>query len=140
MCAIIYKYKEIAELLILHGANVNMQDFTGMAALHYTVLHISYELKNNAKDLIELLLSNGADVNAKTHTGMTPLHYAAQGGKNELFEILISNGADIHALNKDKKTPVDLAVESEKTKNDYDEETYKLASHVLDLFRSMNEL
>ncbi|EAY21101.1 hypothetical protein TVAG_282710 [Trichomonas vaginalis G3] len=91
-----------------------MQDFAGMAALHYAILYINPESKNDNKDLIELLLSNGADVNAKSHTGMTPLHIAAQGGKNELFEILVSNGADIHALNKDKKTPIDLADESEK--------------------------
>ena len=53
------KNKEVAELLIAGGADVNFKDQTGAAILHYWAFFPYGET-----ELIELLIANGANVNA----------------------------------------------------------------------------
>jgi len=69
------KNKEVAELLIAGGADVNFKDQTGWAILHYWSFFPYGQL-----ELIELLVANGADVNAKDRLGNTPLDKAIEGG------------------------------------------------------------
>ena len=69
------KNKEVAELLIAGGADVNFKDQTGWAILHYWSFFHYGQL-----ELIELLVANGADVNAKDRLGNTPLDKAIEGG------------------------------------------------------------
>jgi ankyrin repeat protein len=69
------KNKEVAELLIAGGADVNFKDQTGWAILHYWSFFRYGQL-----ELIELLVANGADVNAKDRLGNTPLDKAIEGG------------------------------------------------------------
>ena len=75
--AVAYGHKEIAELLIAEGADVNRkcEDFK-------TPLHISVE--GGRKEIIELLISDGADVNAVDMRGRTPLD-AAEGAIADLL-------------------------------------------------------
>src|SRR5271155_1820794 len=52
-------HKDVAQLLLASGADVNARNNNGWTPLHYAVSH-------DRKDVVELLLANKADVNAKT--------------------------------------------------------------------------
>jgi len=64
---------EIMQLLIDHGADVNVKDQKGK-----TPLHIVAAVKPSIEKM-QLLIDNGADVNAVDQDGKTPLSYVLQG-------------------------------------------------------------
>jgi len=105
MYAAYYKQNEIAELLILRGAEVNEKSLLGETAL-------TFACGNGNKKLAELLISKGADVNAKTITGMTALMYASSNGYKEIVELLLLNKADVNARNKYGETALMFACEN----------------------------
>jgi ankyrin repeat protein len=61
--------REIAELLIAKGADVNAKGDDGSTPLHSAAWY-------DRKEVAELLIANGADVNAKDDGGDTPLDMA----------------------------------------------------------------
>jgi cytohesin len=73
--------KEIAELLIAEGANVNAKDKLGDTSLQVA----AYQ---GHKEIAELFIDNGADVNAKADNGKTPLDWA----DGETADILRKHG------------------------------------------------
>ena len=62
-------HKEIVELLIAKGANVNTKTDEGSTPLHSATA-------NEHENIAELLIEKGADVNAKDNKGRTALHCA----------------------------------------------------------------
>jgi len=98
-CAAQEGQKEIAELLVAGGADVNAKNKWGQTSLHDAILG-----KN--KEIIELLIAKGADLNAKDNGGWTSLHSAAYGGNKEIAELLIAKGADVNAKDDDGETPL----------------------------------
>ncbi len=95
--------KEIVELLIAKGADVNAkEEEEGMTPLLAAI-------GEDRKIIVELLIVSGADINAQSEMG-TPLHLAAGFGHNEIAELLIDKGANINTMDVDGKTAIDLAV------------------------------
>jgi ankyrin repeat protein len=66
------KSDAVVQLLLEHGANVNVWNKNGERALHLASQH-------GRPNIMELLLKFGADVDAQDNNGMTPLHSASQG-------------------------------------------------------------
>jgi len=100
-------HKEIAELLIAKGADVDAKDALGNTPLYNTILFNA--ALDGYKEIAELLIQNSADVNAQDKNGNTPLHEAATSGLKEVVELLIANGADVNAKDNWGGTPLHRA-------------------------------
>ncbi|MBN3284169.1 TNKS2 protein, partial [Polyodon spathula] len=81
------KRKQVCELLLRKGANVNekTKDFL-------TPLHMASEKSHN--DVVEVLVKHEAKVNALDHLGQTALHRAAHCGHLQTIRLLLSAGCD----------------------------------------------
>ena len=103
------KTKEIADLLISKGADVNAKE----AKNRITPLH--WAAWRGRKEIAELLIAKGADVNVKNKDGGTPLHNAAWKGHVEIAKLLIVKNADVNAKDVEGQTPLDWAEEEKHT-------------------------
>ncbi|KAI5622572.1 tankyrase-1 isoform X3 [Silurus asotus] len=81
------KRKQVAELLLRKGANVNEKNKDFM-----TPLHVAAERAHN--DILEVLQKHGAKMNAVDTLGQTALHRAALAGHLQTCRLLLSYGAD----------------------------------------------
>jgi ankyrin repeat protein len=111
--------KEVAELLIRHGANVNaVEAFRGQTALMWAAA-------GNHPELVEVLVAHGANVNVRAKYddwprqmtsepraqfrqtgGLTALLYAARAGCYRCAVALVKGGADVNQPNPDGITPL----------------------------------
>jgi ankyrin repeat protein len=91
----------IAELLLQHGANLDVQ-----GTEEQTPLHTAIEWPNNlAAGAVRFLLKHGADVNARRKDLSTPLHLAAAQGYFEVVQMLLKRRIDVNHQNTDGETP-----------------------------------
>ncbi|XP_026995835.2 poly [ADP-ribose] polymerase tankyrase-1 isoform X2 [Tachysurus fulvidraco] len=81
------KRKQVTELLLRKGANVNEKNKDFM-----TPLHVVAERAHN--DILEVLQKHGAKMNAVDTLGQTALHRAALAGHLQTCRLLLSYGAD----------------------------------------------
>ncbi|KAJ7327642.1 ankyrin repeat-containing domain protein [Mycena albidolilacea] len=82
-------HKDIAELLISRGANVNAQhEYYGTA--------LQAASSKGHKDIAELLINTGADVTAQGGEYGTALQAASSNGHKDIAELLINKGADVN--------------------------------------------
>jgi ankyrin repeat protein len=134
--AIINYHYDFAAMLLEHGADPNLADTTGMAALFAAVdMHslpwmfgrpeIPGPSKVTALDLIEMLLKHGANPNAaltgvqfqRAHTdgdsalgvGATPFHRASKAADVPVMKLLLAHGADPKAVMKNGNNALMLA-------------------------------
>ncbi len=82
--AVFDNHKEMSELLITHGSNINHKDKSGNTALTIAVMF-------NRTELAKLLINQGANYDENL------LFRAARNGNKEVVEILINKGLSINA-------------------------------------------
>lgn len=122
----------VAELLMAHGAEVNVKRQDGATALHLAASAgaakmvqqlLSKGADPNAKgprgirplhvawpaEIVEALIEKGADVNAQDDHGNTPLHYVAWRNIKAVAEVLLQHGAKPDLTNKANQTPLEFA-------------------------------
>ncbi|OXB84069.1 UNVERIFIED_CONTAM: hypothetical protein H355_012187, partial [Colinus virginianus] len=81
------KRKQVTELLLRKGANVNEKNKDFM-----TPLHVAAEKAHN--DVMEVLHKHGAKMNALDTLGQTALHRAALAGHLQTCRLLLNYGSD----------------------------------------------
>ena len=119
-------HKQIVELLLSHGADVNSLRWGDFTPLFYAVtiggdIDVLNQFTNSLLsptskesresrvkkqspatqkeylDIVKLLINHGADVNIKTNQlEFVPLHYAIFGGNVEIVETLLNKGAEVN--------------------------------------------
>ena len=86
--------EEIIELLLEHGADINIEDSVGKTPLHYAA---STNMDRLAP-FVQFILDNGADIDAQDISLETPLHEAVNGS-TAIIELLLSSGANPNIKN-----------------------------------------
>jgi len=93
-------HKDVAELLLENGADVNAENKGG-----HTPLHIATRSTQCHEDIVQLLIDRGANINSKTkRQSNTALHYAVQNGYKAVVRVLIDAGAVSDVKNNKGKT------------------------------------
>jgi ankyrin repeat protein len=89
---------DLVKLLLQRGADPNLRNYQGSAALIWAIDDLAK---------VKLLLAAGADVNAKTKLGGTPLLAAClRFGSSAITAELLKHGADINAMDAEGMTPL----------------------------------
>jgi ankyrin repeat protein len=99
-------HKEVVQLLLAKGADVNAKDKKGKTALMWAS-------REGHKEALQALLAKGADINAKDNDGDNALMYASYTGHKEVVQLLLAKGADVNAKDNYGKTALMLASQNE---------------------------
>lgn len=115
------KSAAITEILLNHGANINVLNKNHETPLHLAsrgghkekaIILLKHKADINARDedgdtalmmacsldMTKLLLKNGADINAKNNNGRAVLHQALASEREELVSVLLDHGADANSI------------------------------------------
>lgn len=87
-----YGHYEVTELLVKHGASVNVADLWKFTPLHEAAAKGKYEI-------VRLLLRHGADATKKNRDGATPLDLVRDGDQ-DVADLLRGNSALLDAAKK----------------------------------------
>jgi len=134
LMAILNANYQVAAYLVDHGANPNLADRDGKAALYALVEMRNLDTtdtpgpsadKTEALELTQSLLQRGADVNARLtakppfrgganrtwlpEPGATPFYRAAAAGDVKMMRMLLAYGADPYIPSLDNTTPLMVA-------------------------------
>ncbi len=121
--------RAIIELLVAHGADVNLHN-----GFRWTPLHTA--LFSEHIDVAELLVAAGSELDIFSAAGLgmtervadilkakpdlarakdgyhsTPLHWAARNGHQQVVELLLVDGAEVNVVSRYGSTPLHLAAE-----------------------------
>ncbi|WP_064643705.1 ankyrin repeat domain-containing protein [Orientia tsutsugamushi] len=102
----------IAQALLTHGANVNLEDEDGNTALHCATNHFHH------KEITEILLNHGANVNAQNNLGDTALHRAAKNGLLPTVVCLLKSGANVHLKGENGNSVLHCAAQQGRCPNE----------------------
>jgi hypothetical protein len=102
--------RQVAQLLITHGASCRARNRRGAEPLHYAADANHWNPAAQA-DTIEYLAFAGADLNALDRAGVAPLHRAVRTRSLAAVRALVDAGANPRQPNKAGSTPLHLAVQ-----------------------------
>jgi ankyrin repeat protein len=102
MYAVAKDRKEVVDLLLDAGADINESDVTVGSALTWAAYY-------DREELVADLLERGADPNVVNNVGGTPLIVAATKGSTRIVQMLLDHGADPAAKSKDGKNALQWA-------------------------------
>jgi ankyrin repeat protein len=103
--------RDMAVLLIAHGADCRAKNRRGAEPLHYAADANRWDPMAQA-DTIDYLISVGADPNALDRSGVSPLHRAVRTRSLAAVRALLDGGADPRRPNRSGSTPLHLAVQT----------------------------
>ncbi|KAG3163094.1 hypothetical protein JG687_00013757 [Phytophthora cactorum] len=86
---------EMIKLLLMHNANINLQDSDGDSALH--------------RSSVQSVSRKNASVKKRMKDGHSALHSAAEEGRVDVIRLLLQRGARMDTVNKAKWTPLMMA-------------------------------
>ncbi len=93
----------VAQVLILHGADIKACDHGGYTPLHWAA-------HNGYQNVVRLFISKGVNRNVQSNYGWTPLLQAAARGHLEIVSDLLKAGAYPDLSSRDGWTPLHKAV------------------------------
>jgi ankyrin repeat protein len=96
------RHREVGQLLLDRGADVNACDDTNWTPLYMAALHGRLEI-------VRMLLDHGAAINSLSVGGQTPLNIASKYGYVEIVRLLLERGADPNVRSVNGTTPTDIA-------------------------------
>jgi ankyrin repeat protein len=108
LAALAEGHAEVAELLLEHGADVNVRDATGMPMLHVALSWFHYN--NTLYNVVKFLLNHGADVNARDNSLRSSLHLAGCYGLREIAQVLLEHKADVNSQDQFGRTPLHMVL------------------------------
>jgi ankyrin repeat protein len=94
---------DLIQLLINHGADVNVTDAQGRTALEFAATQ-------NDTNAAKLLLASKAAIETRDKDGNTPLYEAVDKGNAAMVSLLLDSGATVDDANNKNTTPLLLAV------------------------------
>ena len=97
----LYAHVEAVQLLLDHGADINILDNKGRSALEYATGALNWSGTSKAEQVVKLIIKAGADVNVKSTLGNTPLMWATRAGNLKITKLLIERGANADDTDKD---------------------------------------
>jgi len=103
---------EVAELLIVRGAKINLTNYWNQTPLHAAVncgnpITGDAEVTRGRYEIAKLLISRGAHLEDKDDFGQTPLHAAASGGNADIVKLLLDSGVSVNTIDANCRTPLD---------------------------------
>jgi ankyrin repeat protein len=119
LAALAGKHIKVAEILLRHGADVDLRGRQERTPLHEAIRDVG---------MVQSLLNKGTDINCRQDDLRTPLHLAAYHGELEVARVLVEHKADADSRDNEGKTPLYLLLEGGHNEGD-----------ILDLARSLLE-
>ena len=99
LAALVGRHNKVAEILLEHGADVDIRGLGERTPLHEAIANI---------DMVQALLKKGADVNCEQDDRRTPLHLAASGGELKVARELVKHKAHVNSQDNEGATPLHL--------------------------------
>ena len=102
--AILTQNKDIVQIFIDKGLNLNGVDENGNNAIHILLTH-----KIDNLTFLSELIKKGTDLNGLNKQGQTPLYLAILYGDKNTVEVLLKNKVNLNSVNSDGESAVEIA-------------------------------
>ncbi|MGE7111677.1 ankyrin repeat domain-containing protein [Lysinibacillus sp. NPDC047702] len=102
--AILTQNKDIVQIFIENGLNLNKVDENGNNAIHILLTH-----KTDNMTFLSELIKKGTNLNGLNKQGQTPLYLAILNGDKNTVEVLLKNKVNLNSVNSNGESAVEIA-------------------------------